>query len=492
MIRFMCIAGLGLCHSFKHGWPGLERLREDPEHSFLRLSSSGRSTHVSWCDKALVLLIAATFAGCSADVPPQSSKSSSPENSSSSAAVAAADSSSTSSATVEVLKPNAVGEVALENALSDGMNWLTRDELSQGWIRLFDGHTLFGWKSNSALGWSVSEGVITADSRDAKDKGLLVSTTRFANYELRCDYRLEKGGNSGIFLRTAVSPTDPAVDCYELNMCDTHPDFGTASLVKRIKPAKPILGDGGWHSFGVKVDGPKISVKFDGTDVLDYTDSTEKPLTTGSIGLQMNGGKIEFRNIYLKPLEMNSLFDGQSVKGWRVVPGSKSQFEVQDGTIHATNGRGFLETETTSANFVFQFEAITNGDKLNSGIFFRAMKGTEKDPSNGYEFQIHNGFKDQDRTRPDDHGTGAIFKRVSARRVISSDRQWFAGTLIADGLHISTWVDGTQVVDWTDVRTPNENPREGSRVAAGHFSLQGHDPTTDLAFRNLRLAETPQ
>lgn len=432
------------------------------------------------------------FVGCSDERPSKLSNATPPPMTPVSAPVAATESTQESSSTVETIKPDAEGDVALENAPSNGMNWLTRDQISEGWIRLFDGHTLFGWKPNTQLAWSVHDGVITADSRDAKDKGLLVTTSRFANYELRCDYRLEKGGNSGVFLRTAVTPTDPAVDCYELNMCDTHPEFGTASLVKRVKPEKPILGDGDWHSFHVRVNGPKISVDFDGTHVLDYTDSTEKPLTTGYIGLQMNGGKIEFRNIYLKPLEMESLFDGKSLAGWKVVPGSKSKFEVKDETIHVTNGRGFLETEKTAGNFVFQFEAITNGDNLNSGVFFRAMTGTESAPSNGYEFQIHNGFKESDRTRPDDHGTGAIFKRVSARRVLSSDRQWFAGTLIADGPRIATWVDGTQVVDWIDTRPPNENPREGSRVTAGHLSLQGHDPTTDLAFRNLRLAETPQ
>ena len=85
---------------------------------------------------------------------------------------------------------------------ADGSNWLTREEISEGWIRLFDGQTLFGWKPNNKLGWSVKNGVITADSSDAANQGLLVSTTRFADYELRCDYRVEKGGNSGIFLRT--------------------------------------------------------------------------------------------------------------------------------------------------------------------------------------------------------------------------------------------------------------------------------------------------
>lgn len=381
------------------------------------------------------------------------------------------------------------GVPALEEPTADGHNWLSREELEAGWVRLFDGQTLFGWKANSDLNWTVKEGIISADTGKP---GLLCTTTRFANYELRCDYKLAPGGNSGIFLRTPMVPTDPAVDCYELNMCDTHPAFGTASLVKRIKPETPVIGDGDWHSFHVRVDGPKVTVQFDGKQVLEYTDETEKPLTTGHIGLQMNGGKIEFRNVYLKPLGTNSMFDGQSLTGWREVPGSKSQFTVQDGTIHVKDGRGFLETELTAANFVLQFEAITHGNKLNSGVFFRAMPGTEKAPSNGYEFQIQSGFKDGDRTKPEDHGTGAIFRRTSARRVISSDHKWFTAMLVADGPHLTTWIDGVQVVDWTDDRPASENPREGLRLKAGHFSLQGHDPTTDLAFRNLKLAITPE
>ena len=235
-----------------------------------------------------------------------------------------------------------------------------------------------------------------------------------------------------------------------------------------------------------------MTVQFDGKPVLEYTDTTEKPLTTGFIGLQMNGGKIEFRNVYLKPLGSTPLFDGQTLAGWREVPGSKSQFEVKDGTIHVSNGPGFLETEQTADNFVLQFEAITNGDKLNSGVFFRALPGTEKAPSHGYEFQIQNGFKNDDRTQPDDHGSGAIFRRVPARRVIANDRMWFTATLVADGPHFTSWIDGVQVVDWTDDRSDNENPRQGRKLGAGHFSLQGHDPTTDLAFRNLKLVKTPE
>ena len=43
----------------------------------------------------------------------------------------------------------------------------------------------------------------------------------------------------------------------------------------------------------------------------------------------------------------------------------------------------------------------------------------------------------------------------------------------------------------TDDRAPDENPRRGLRTEPGHISLQGHDPTTNLDFRDLRVAEYP-
>jgi hypothetical protein len=46
-------------------------------------------------------------------------------------------------------------------------------------------------------------------------------------------------------------------------------------------------------------------------------------------------------------------------------------------------------------------------------------------------------------------------------------------------------------VDWLDDRKENDNPRNGYRAAKGPISIQGHDPTTDILFRNIRIAELP-
>ena len=123
---------------------------------------------------------------------------------------------------------------------------------------------------------------------------------------------------------------------------------------------------------------------------------------------------------------------------------------------------------------------------LNSGVFFRCLPGKYQQ---GYEYQIQNGYKDNDRTKPADYGTGAIYNRVKARKVVPNDHEWFTMTLIANGNHISTWVNGYQTVDWTDTRPPNDNARNGCKLGTGPISLQGHDKTTDLSFRNLRDQE---
>lgn len=372
-----------------------------------------------------------------------------------------------------------------------GQGLLTADQVGQGWISLFDGASLFGWKSNQeGINWRVEDGAITADEGPI---GLLLTSVPFADFELVCEYRMSAGGNSGVFLRTLAEPKNVQQDCYEVNIADAHPEgFLTGSLVGRAKPAAALPGSGDWQTLRVVAQGNHFQIDVNGAQVLDYQDDSPAARRQGLIGLQKNEGKIAFRKVNLKPLGLKSLFDGKDLAGWREVPGSKSRFSIEDGTIHVVNGQGFLETEQTFQDFIFQAQAKTNARDLNSGYFFRAMPGTEKAPSNGYELQIHNGFKDGDRNQPDNAGTGAIFRRVEARRVVSDDLSWFTSTLIASGPRIAVWVDGYQVVDWEDTRAPDENPRKGKRLEGGHISLQGHDPTTDVQFRQLFIAEYPQ
>ncbi|WP_437192891.1 3-keto-disaccharide hydrolase [Planctomicrobium sp. SH527] len=366
---------------------------------------------------------------------------------------------------------------------------LTAEEAASGWISLFDGESLFGWKSTKEdINWSVKDGAITADSGS---NGVLLSSVPFGDFELICEFRAAEGTNSGVFLRCNADPKSITEDFYEVNIADSQKDgYLTASLVERAKATEEIKGSAGdWNTLRMIANGKSVQVFYNGKSVLEYTDETPALRLSGYVGLQKNSGKIEFRKVNLKPLNQTSLFNGTDLTGWRVVPGSKSEFTVADKAIHAVNGAGFLETAEAYKDFVFQTQVKTQAKDLNSGFFFRALPGTEAAPSNGYEVQVHNGYKNGDRNKAANAGTGAIFRRIEARRVVSNDLEWCTITLVTSGPRAAVWVDGFEVVNWEDTRAADENPRKGLRVDGGHFSLQGHDPTTDVLFREITVRE---
>ncbi len=371
------------------------------------------------------------------------------------------------------------------------LNTLTPQEISEGWIQLWDGETTFGWESIGKADWKISNGILSASSGD---NGWLATTTQFANYVLQVDYRTGAEGNSGLFLRS-TKEGDPARTGYELQICDTHKEYTTGGLVFYMKAKKVVTRPNEWHHFEILADGDHFEVKLDGQTLLNGREGSH---AVGVIGLQFNKDKpIEFRNIKLKPLGLKSIFNGRDLGGWKKVnspnvPPPVHEWSARQGMIHVEKGPGQLETGATFQDFVLQLEIRTNPKDAdhhpNSGVFFRGDKGVFW---SGYESQIRNEFKNGDRTQPIDFGTGAIYNRVATRKVIPSDGEFFSKTIVAQGRLMAVWVNGIQVTDFTDTRPEGVNARKEARLAAGTISLQAHDPTTNLDFRNLRIAELP-
>ena len=358
---------------------------------------------------------------------------------------------------------------------------LTKAEVSDGWIALFDGESLYGWRPQERADFRVEDGSIVVDSGD---QCLLCTTTQFSDYVLKLEFRCEPDTNSGIFLRTSPKPKDVKQDCFELNIAPVDNPYPTGSFVG-LKKYSDFEPDNEWHQYEATLDGDKASILLDGKEVLSY--EQKAAVGRGFIGLQHNKGRVEFRNIKLKPLNSTSLFNGNDLTGWKTYPEMASEFQVTpEKTLSMKNGKGMLETEGKFGDFVLQLEAISHGVHLNSGVFFRCIPGEEM---NGYESQIQNGIVDGDPTKPMDAGTGAIFRRTQARRVVGNDFEWLAKTIIAEGPHIAVWVNGYQVTDWVDRRKPDKNPRRGLRTEPGTIILQGHDPTTDFSFRDIRISE---
>lgn len=360
---------------------------------------------------------------------------------------------------------------------------LPQELIDAGWISLFDGETTYGWQQVGEADWEVVDGVVSSEG----DKpGWLMTTTEWGDFESHIEFKAPAATNSGIFLRTVLEPTDPTKDCYELNIAPPDNPFPTGSLVGRKKSAGSVNSQPAqWHAFDVICEHKRVIVRLDGKLVLEFADPS--PIRYGRIGLQAKEGPIAFRNIRLRPLGLKPLFNGKDLAGWSTAGAELSKFEVTGaGELQLTNGPGQIASEQSFGDFVMQLDCKVNGDGLNSGVFFRTLAEGQWQ---GYESQINHKIKDGDRTKPADFGTGGIYRRQPARRVVADDHKWFTKTIVADGPHFAVWVDGFQVSDWTDTRPEKENPREGLRLGSGVIAIQGHDPTTDFLFRDIRIGE---
>lgn len=373
-----------------------------------------------------------------------------------------------------------------KESLAPAVDWqgllemrLAVEELDQGWIRLFDGQSLFGWESDGKANWRVEDGALVADEGDP---GFLMSQVRWSDYELMVEFRATDRTNSGIFLRTELQPTSPAVDCIELNIAPSDNPFPTGSLVERVRVEPEALGENPqdqWHTLHVLADGPHMQVWFDGRSVVD---TQVEDRTTGRIGLQFREGPVAFRNLRIRPLLLQKLMPDAQWSGWSQEHKGDAEFRLEEsGELSIVGGKGQLELLQPFGDFCLQAEVRTEDDETNSGIFFRSIPG---DVMNGYEMQIHTGF-DPDRLHPLDGGMGAIFRRQEARAALSETGQWNHLTLVADGNRFATWVEGVQVTQWQDDRKPHENPRSGLRVEPGTLILQGHDPKCRASVRKL-------
>lgn len=380
----------------------------------------------------------------------------------------------------------------LAASLAAQPNTLTPQEVEDGWVLLWDGRTFYGWEFHGDANWRARDGVLRFGGDNS---GWIGTTTMFGDFHLKLEFKTAADGNSGVFLRAARSG-EPHRTGYELQIYDDQPQgFNTGSLVfyAKAQPAKLIPDQ--WNQYDIRVEGSHFVIKLNDEVVFDGHNPTH---AVGVIGLQGNIDKpIEFRGIKLKPVGLEELFNGTDLRGWSKVdrPGRQAEhnWSAVDGMLHVEKGPGQLETEKEFKNFVLQLGVRTNppNDEVhpNSGVFFRGDKGAFW---SGYESQIRNEYQYDDPTVPRDYGTGAIYNRAPAREIIAEDGEFFYKTIAAYGRHISVWVNGIQVSDFEDTRPEGSNARNQARLEGGVISLQAHDPTTNIDFKNVRAVELPE
>ena len=273
-------------------------------------------------------------------------------------------------------------------------------------VTLFDGTSTAAWKGSKretfpSASWSVEKDVLKTITLGpfGPAKENLVTRASFQNFELEFEWKLDPGGNSGVFYGGR-----------EFQLCDDErhpngkvPESSCGSLCNILAPnsSKPPVPAGQFHQGKLVVNGSQVEHWLNGRKILEYDLASEtfkaqvqtaksKTAYLGSVAeicqggempiiLQNHTGTASFRNIRLRKLSaaaptaanegFESLFDGRDLSGWE---GDPAVWSVKDGVINAraTSPKSSLLIRENLAvsNFELRLSCRLVGDNAVSAI----------------------------------------------------------------------------------------------------------------------------
>ncbi len=176
----------------------------------------------------------------------------------------------------------------------------------ESWIRLFDGHSLSGWKANEHPdSWSIADSAIIANG-PRSHLFYMGEHQPFRNFVLRVDVYTERWSNGGIYFLTAYQSQGWPEQGFEAQVNNSYIDWKkTGSLygidnVLFFSPAE----DHQWWTQEITVDGRHVVIKIDGKTVVDHVLQEGVRPDAGTIALQAHDRKsvVKYRNIRIRTL----------------------------------------------------------------------------------------------------------------------------------------------------------------------------------------------
>lgn len=364
------------------------------------------------------------------------------------------------------------------------------DQAAQGWIQLFDGSSHFGWTFGGA-DWQVSGGAFLSDP---SQQSWLRTTTSFSDFDLKFEARIT-GGPATLLFR-ADPQSKPAQPGYVLSLSD-----GTISGISGNSPSSVSSG---WNSYEVQAQGTHLVVSVNGKITADGKNPKNR---VGYFEFASpRGTRLEVRSILLKPLGLDSLYNGSNLDGWRStsapapkksglklpIPGLSGKPKPPQnvrwsgqGTIHGQDGIGQLESASAYDDFVMQFTVKATSKEGHSGgtMFFR---GIANQFDSGYAIDL-DGATSRELQDGKSFGTGGLIKLERSRVASVAAGQYFICTVVARAHRLSVWVNGVLAMDYYDSR-----PEGLYHSAAGPlgFRIQNDKATLDL--RDIKIATLPK
>lgn len=399
-------------------------------------------------------------------------------------------------------------------------NTLTEKEKAEGWELLFDGSTLNGWCDYNGTElkapWHVVDGTIQAKGEGSDADGYIVTDKEYANFELQWDFKLSKGGNSGMLYHVVERPEFkmPYVTGPEYQLLDDENfDQSTWKLEEwqmmgvdyamhlPDKSKMKVNPYGEWNTAKIVFDNGHVEHWMNGVKILEFEAWTEDWFAKKNSGkwanapeyglspkgvlcLQDHGYPASFRNIKIKELPAKTkevvLFNGKDLDGWEIAGTEK--WYVQDGNLVCESGPdkqyGYLSTRDYYQDFDLTLEFKQEADG-NSGVFVRSYVEDPKTVKiNGWQVEV----------APLNLHTGGIYESYGRGWVIKPEAEkeknlkvgdWNTMRILVKGDQVTTWLNGEQMVDWKD---------DLFGKGKGRICLQIHDGGgIKVLWRNLKL-----
>jgi len=396
-------------------------------------------------------------------------------------------------------------------------NRLTDQEKQDGWELLFDGTTMNGWRdfnNDSLTGpWAVENGEIKAEGHGNDKNGYIVTYEQFDNFILSWDWKISKGGNSGMLYHVienkkfkvpyVTGPEYQLIDnlnfdgkLEEWQKCGAdYAMYLPDSAKLQINPA------GEWNNSKIVFDNGHVEYWMNGEKTLEFEawtpdwfnrkqsgkwkNSPEYGMSSiGVICLQDHGYPAWFRNVKIKKLPKKekpaaSLFNGVDLSNW-IIYGTELWY-VQDSLLVCESGPdkayGYLATQQYYRDFDLSvdFKQISNG---NSGIFFRST--VDSTTVSGWQVEVAPPGHDSGGIY-ESYGRGWLHQIPDDQENILKAGEWNTMRIKVLGSEVTTWLNDVEMTHLNDSLIGRAN---------GRIALQIHNGGgIKVQWKNFRIQE---
>jgi hypothetical protein len=194
--------------------------------------------------------------------------------------------------------------------LAVGTSWA-----DDGFVPLFDGKTLNGWQTTG--NWIVEEdGVVSLHPRPG-EKGwqrydaYLTTKRKYKDFILDLEFKIGKGGNSGVFLRVGDRMSQVKTG-FEVQILDTHGlekpgNHDCGGVIGTAAPSKNMAKPAGeWNRYVISCIGNELKVELNGEQIIDLeidkSAIKDRP-KEGFIGFQDEAKRVWYRNVRIKEVK---------------------------------------------------------------------------------------------------------------------------------------------------------------------------------------------